>query len=455
MPPSSGLLLALSHALSGAAGTAISTTATYPLDLVNTRLQAQRQLLAEGSLAAGDTYAGAGDAFRTIWNGGRQDGSGLAAFYAGVRQAVGKGVADSFLFFLFYNWFRARRLHGRGGRGGGRHLPVLEELAVGAAAGACARLFTTPIGNVVTRMQTASLVNGTGDGERSGGEAPSVRDIVAGIRREKGLLGLWAGYSASLVLTLNPSLTFFLNQVLEKAVMSSRGGLEGAWDDGASDAPGVGAMATFLLAAVSKTVATAVTYPFQTAKARVQVSSGPSVLEEARAAPEEENLIDMEEKKPPQVEEGTATATSEHSQPAIRAVTNGVRNLAQDTIFATVVRIARTEGIRALYDGIGGELLKAFFNHGTTMLSKDIVHRLLVRLYFVAIAALRRYPEARSRIVRTSHNVTEHFLRVPMGVKADNLRRRGTRYARHTYGAGERVIANVLEGSHRPVRRNR
>ena len=32
--------------------------------------------------------------------------------------------------------------------------------------------------------------------------------------RERGVAGLWAGYSAALVLTLNPSVTFFLDQAL-------------------------------------------------------------------------------------------------------------------------------------------------------------------------------------------------------------------------------------------------
>ena len=67
----------------------------------------------------------------------------------------------------------------------------------------------------------------------------------------------------------------------------------------------------------------------------------------------------------------------------------------RETIFATVYRIARTEGVRALYDGIGGELLKAFFSHGITMLSKDVIHGLIVRLYFAIVAALKEYPRIR------------------------------------------------------------
>jgi hypothetical protein len=36
-------------------------------------------------------------------------------------------------------------------------LPLLDELTIGILAGAFAKLFTTPLGNIVTRKQTAAL----------------------------------------------------------------------------------------------------------------------------------------------------------------------------------------------------------------------------------------------------------------------------------------------------------
>ncbi len=132
---------------------------------------------------------------------------------------------------------------------------------MGAAAGACSRLFTTPVANVVTRRQMAGV---SGQGQNQQGD--SFWDAVEDIRREKGgTLGLWAGYSASLVLTLNPSITFFLQDALATTVAA----------DGLDEDAGPG----FLLAAVSKVVATAITYPFQTAKARLQVASSRSTEE--------------------------------------------------------------------------------------------------------------------------------------------------------------------------------
>ncbi|KAK3368062.1 mitochondrial carrier domain-containing protein [Podospora didyma] len=428
MVRASKLLPSIGHAVSGAGGTVISTLGTYPLDLVNTRLKVQRQLRADGAIGPSDGYGGVLDAFAAIYC---KEG-GLAAFSAGLGPDLAKSAADSFLFFLFYTWFRARRLHSKN-HAALPYLSTLEELAVGAAAGACAKAFTTPVSNVVTRKQTASLLSSQGgDGggrqkerrdnndddstttqeqeqeqqqpqggerrrKREGGNM-TFREIVADIRRERGVMGLWAGYSASLVLTLNPSFTFFLQQMLKRVLVDRQG-----WDD-------PGARTTFFLAAISKVVATSLTYPFQIAKARVQSSSSSS-----------------------------STSSS-------NALLSGVRDMASDTIFATVLRIARAEGVRALYDGIGGELLKGFFNHGTTMLSKDIIHRFIVRLYLAILAALQRYPRIKFNLFRRTQELRQEYL-LASPSSAVAMRRRGARYVENAYGSGQRVVAMILSSS--------
>lgn len=266
---------------------------------------------------------------------------------------------------------------------------------MGAAAGASARLFTTPIGNVVTRKQTASLLTGTSPGSSSPAARPSsssssssqrlpepsIGEVLRVIRAEKGLAGLWAGYGATLVLTLNPSITFYLQHALKKALSDRRGG--------ASESGAV----TFLTAALSKVVATAVTYPFNIAKARLQVSA-PESPRPGSARGEEKSLAG-EVKDDVLAAERSVVEAGRSRSPA-GSIGRRVQSLMGETIFATVVRLARTEGVGSLYDGISGELLKAFFNHGTTMLSKDIAHGLIVRLYFFVLALVANSPAARA-----------------------------------------------------------
>lgn len=316
-------LNALGHASSGSAGTAISTAALYPLDLITTRLKAQRQLGTKE-----ECYDGIVDAFKDIL---RREGP--SSLYSGLGTDVGKSVVDSFLFFGFYNYLRGYTKH---------PTRILQELALGAAAGAAAKAVTTPISNVIVRKQTSA-------------DDQSLVRMLKEMYHESGFWGLWAGYSATLVLTMNPSITFFINRRLAKKVIPA---LE------EEDVPV--AWAAFLMAAFSKATATAITYPVQTGKTRLQV------------APASEP--DDEEK---------ATAEKNSKEPSKSMIARVVRFL-EGTIFGVIVRIVHREGVRALYDGLSGELLKSFFSHGLTMFTKGLLHRLIVRLWLVYSPQMRQ-----------------------------------------------------------------
>ncbi|KAI0906750.1 mitochondrial carrier domain-containing protein [Ustulina deusta] len=317
-------------------------------------------------------YAGIVDAFSKIWN---SDGDGgLRAFYTGLAQDAPKSVLDSFLFFLFYEWFRALRLRSRRstGRAKDRGLGVVDELAVGMAAGACSRSFTTPIANVVTRKQTATLLGPDSD--------LGVREIVRRIRREKGIAGLWSGYSASLVLALNPSLTFFLQEFLKVTFA------EQTYDD-------LSPRLTFLFAATSKAISSLITYPFQIAKTRLQAGIPLDSNESNEKQPSKTNGVNSKSDECAESDRNVEGEINENKPKTVRAV----QNLAQRSIFGTVTLIIQTEGIGSLYDGVGAELLKGFFNHGTTMLAKDVVHKFLFKLYIFALGALAEFRNQRSR----------------------------------------------------------
>lgn len=281
----------------------------------------------------------------------------------------------------------------------------MEELAVGAVAGACAKALTTPVSNVVTHKQAARMLDASSNGSqrRSAGADASFCETLAALRQERGLRGLWAGYSATLVLTLNPSITFFLQQTLKRALVPRE-----RWKE-----PGTGT--TFLLAAVSKVVATAMMYPFQIAKARVQVAV-------------------------PWEKEGSGPVKG-----------GGSLNLLRNTVFATVLGIARTDGVGALYDGIGGELVKGFFNHGTTMLSKDVIHGFILQLYFAILAALKRYPQLETRLSERMRQargqIRERWLRASSS--GISQARRGADYVKHAVDSDGRTAVDLLRASRR------
>lgn len=82
------------------------------------------------------------------------------------------------------------------------------ELSLGAVAGALAQLFTIPVAVVTTRQQTMSKH------ERKGMIATGM-DVING---EDGWTGLWRGLRASLVLVINPSITYGAYQRLREVL---------------------------------------------------------------------------------------------------------------------------------------------------------------------------------------------------------------------------------------------
>ncbi|KAH8725484.1 mitochondrial carrier domain-containing protein [Phaeosphaeriaceae sp. PMI808] len=371
-------LPALGHATSGAAGTAIAKLITYPLDLVITRLQVQRQLKRDGKHAH---YTGILDAIETIFE---REG-GFKAFYSGVAPEIVKGVADSFLFFLAYSYVRQRRLDVQDRRS----LPVLEEIGVGVVAGAFAKLWTTPLQQIVTRKQTAAMLKD----DSSTATISNTTDIAREILSEKGLQGFWSGYSASLVLTLNPSITMLLHKFLLRVLVPR---------EKRSDP---GARITFLLAAISKALASTVTYPFSLAKTRAQVSS----------------------QKPTAI----AGETSEIEKPGTPAESK-VAQARQRTVFSTILRIAETEGLWGLYQGLGAEVLKGFFSHGITMLMKDQIHSMIISLYYTILKSLQKYPRLEELARRASDG-------------AKDLYEQGKEQANGVYEKGAEIVDQATE----------
>lgn len=335
-------LPALGHAISGSTGTAISNLATYPLDLIITRLQTQRlrhpSKDAHYTDPTSDHYDGVLDAAQKIYN-----RDGLAGFYAGIGPDTAKSVLDSFLFFLFYNYLRTNRQTKNKVKGLGGTLSAFDELSIGATAGGLSKLFTTPLSNITTRAQTTRGHH-------------SMAEIAQHIQEEKGLMGFWSGYSASLVLTLNPALTFLFYETFKKLLPF-----------GTRQDPG--ARLTFLMAAASKAMASSITYPFSLAKARAQASSVPT--HQYRSAHE------MKEAARSDIN------TARQSTTAARQVgRKDLHRAADATVLSTILRIANEDGIGALYAGLSGEVLKGFFSHGITMLVKEQVHGWVIRLYY-------------------------------------------------------------------------
>jgi hypothetical protein len=337
------LLPAVGHAVAGAVASALAKSLVYPLEIVITRMQVQRQFKAknEAPSAAANAnaeYKSLPDAARKIY---RAEG-GIRPFYTGLSSDVTKGIIDSFLFFLAYQTIRTFLK----ARQSARNLPVLQELAVGVVSGCISKSITSPIQNIVTRQQTAALIAAR-DPESKGPSsssrnAPSVREIAQQIKSEKGIAGFWAGYSAAIILTLNPAITFAAENFLKRLLPRNRR---------KSPPPAV----TFLLAALSKVIATTLTYPVMLAKARAQTA-------------------------------GKDDSGNQRRNPILTVFEGQIK------IFRSLHRIYTQEGIRGLYSGIEGEVMKGFIQHGLTMMAKDRVHDGVIVLYYTVLRLTKQFP---------------------------------------------------------------
>lgn len=342
------VLPALGHAIAGSAATATSKLVTYPLDLVVARLQVQKQLRSsKGTRGTQSEYHGLLDAASKIY----QHEGGLSAFYTGCLTDVSKGIADSFLFFLAYSYLQQRELL----KSSAKRLTVAQEMGLGIVSGAFAKFFTTPLQNIITRQQTAALAVAHDPEKDDGlkkGDSLSVLDIARQIHKEKGLAGFWTGYSLSLILTLNPAITFAVDNFLQKTLR-------------AKDAtPRV----TFLVAAVSKAVATAITYPVSVAKSRAQ----------AKPSGQESEV------------QGTKKPTSGQNNSVFSRLAQLFA--AQYAVLLSMRKIYQQDGVSGLYSGIEGEVLKGFLSHGLTMMMKDRVHDGVIELYYVLLRLTSSWP---------------------------------------------------------------
>lgn len=360
-------LPALGHALAGSLATAGAKALVYPIELCITRLQVQRQLRGnnEAESAAKNAekeYSSLLDAAQKIY---KTEG-GLKAFYTGCASDVGKGIIDSFLFFLVYNFIRQYEQK----KAGVKHLSVMKELGVGVAAGSVAKFFTTPIQNIVTRQQTAALVaardpsSSTSPGES---DQLSIKDIALQIRSERGIAGFWAGYSESVILTLNPALTFAVDSTLRRLLPKAKR---------ESPSPQL----TFLIAALSKAVATALTYPAMLAKSRAQAASpksnGPEGDDDWTSEPSEKSTLSTAQQKRKQVTRTMLSVFRSHYN-----------------LLLALRKIYRDEGASGLYSGLEGEVLKGFLQHGLTMMMKENVHGGVIQMYYMLLKATKSWPE--------------------------------------------------------------
>ncbi|KAJ5807857.1 hypothetical protein N7474_009126 [Penicillium riverlandense] len=290
-------------AVAGATGAVLANAMVYPLDLVKTKLQVQVKEAA-GAEKSEDVehYKSTMDAIVKI-----VEKEGTAGLYSGIAGALIGVASTNFAYFYWYSVVRTLYM-------ASNKVPkppgTMIELSLGAVAGAVAQIFTIPVAVITTRQQTQPK------GERKG-LFETGREVV---ESEDGWSGLWRGLKASLILVVNPAITYGAYQRLKDVFFAGRTNLK-PWE-------------AFMLGAMSKALATIATQPLIVAKVGLQ-------------------------SRPPPGRQGKPFKT-----------------------FGEVMRyIVKNEGLLSLFKGIGPQITKGLLVQGLLMMTKERMELMFVLLF--------------------------------------------------------------------------
>ncbi|OAX84837.1 hypothetical protein ACJ72_00797 [Emergomyces africanus] len=295
----------LQSAIAGATGAVLANALVYPLDIVKTKLQVQvKSSKVENGHVPGDAvhYDSTIDAINKI-----VADEGVKGLYSGINGSLLGVASTNFAYFYWYTIVRTLYMSStRVQKPPGTAI----ELSLGAVAGAVAQVFTIPVSVITTRQQTQPK------GEKKG-LFDTGREVI---NSEDGWSGLWRGLKASLVLVVNPAITYGAYQRLKDIIFPGKANLK-PWE-------------AFVLGAMSKSLATIVTQPLIVAKVGLQ-------------------------SRPPAIRQGKPFKS-----------------------FGEVMRyIIEHEGPLALFKGIGPQILKGLLVQGFLMMTKERVELLFILLF--------------------------------------------------------------------------
>ena len=153
-------------------------------------------------------YASTIDALRKI-----VEDEGITGLYSGINGSLIGVASTNFAYFYWYSVVRTLYI-------ASQKLPkppsTAIELSLGAAAGAIAQVFTIPVSVVTTRQQTQPK------GEKKG-LLDTGREVI---ESDDGYSGLWRGLKASLVLVVNPAITYGAYQRLKDILFPGKASLK-------------------------------------------------------------------------------------------------------------------------------------------------------------------------------------------------------------------------------------
>lgn len=310
----------LAEATSGAIGALVSTTILYPLDTCKTKYQAEVRAQNQ------QKYRNLSD---VLWEAisTRQ----VLSLYQGLGTKNLQSFVSQFVYFYGYSFFKRLYLE----NSGNKSIGTKANLVVAAAAGACTVIVTQPLDTAASRMQTSEF-----------GKSKGLWKTLS----EGKWTEAYDGLGISLLLTSNPSIQYTAFDQLKKKL------LKASDETGLEPSPqALSAFSAFVLGAVSKCVATCITYPAIRCKVMIQAAEADHV-------------------------------ESEGTQPKSKKTVS-------DALYA----IWRREGLIGFFKGLQAQILKTVLSSALLLMIKEKI----MKTTWVLLLALRRFLfVSRSRLKR-------------------------------------------------------
>ncbi|KAJ8622676.1 hypothetical protein MRB53_031205 [Persea americana] len=233
----------LSEATSGAVGALVSTTILYPLDTCKTKYQAEVQ--AQGH----QKYRNLSD---VLWE--AISTHQVLSLYQGIGTKNLQSFISQFVYFYGYSFFKRLYLE----KSGNKSIGTKANLVLAAAAGACTSIVIQPLDTASSRMQTCAF-----------GKSKGLWETLSE--------GSWSeafdGLGISLLLTSNPAIQYTVFDQLKLRILKKQWDNKMGLTTADSSSEALSAFSAFLLGAISKSVATVLTYPAIRCKVMIQASS--------------------------------------------------------------------------------------------------------------------------------------------------------------------------------------
>ncbi|SPO38522.1 related to YIA6 - Pvruvate transporter of the mitochondrial inner membrane [Pseudozyma flocculosa] len=364
-----------SSAIAGACAGLVSSVVTCPLDVVKTRLQAQEAVTA-GDIAAeqGARYLGLADTLKRIW---RDDG--FRGFYRGLGPTIFGYLPTWAIYFTVYDSCKQVLAHDLSQSG---EEDFLNHILSAMTAGAASTICTSPLWVVKTRFMLQS------GGQKAAGRYRHTGDAFVQIFRTEGLRGFYKGLLPSLFGVSHVAVQFPLYEAFKgyaRQATLDRGGGGGGNGE---------LQPTTILACSSsaKMIASVTTYPHEVLRTRLQMqprSSGSagSTTTAATTRSAASPPTSSSSSSPTRMTAASTSAAAEGGAMGASAAAAGAGGAGAGAgsggstitkgkysgLLQACKTIAREEGIRGFYKGMGVNLIRTVPSSALTILTYEVI----------------------------------------------------------------------------------